>query len=191
VGIAFGERWARFDEAFRLVRALLTGGTPPPAGKFYTGGTELSPLPERAPEVWFGSWGSDRRFAAMATTADGWFASGYNATPHRYTEIRTRLDAHLRAAGRQPETFSDAVATTWFYSTESPREAEYILNDVLAPALDRDPQQLAHLPIGSPEHCARVLADYAAAGAREMLIWPVRDSRAQLERCMTAAPPPR
>ena len=107
--------------------------------------------------------------------ADGWLASAYNATPEQYAEARGRLDDHLRRAGREPGAFPDAVATTWLHVTDSPAEAEHVLIDVLAPTLGRDPATLRHLPIGSPEHCAQALAAYAAAGAREVLLWPLRD----------------
>jgi len=187
VGIPFNERWARFDEAFRVVRALVRGEGPVEAGRFYPVESPLAPLPEPAPATWIGSWGSERRLEAMAPVADGWFASGYNTTPTRYAEVRSRLNRHLQAAGRQPADFPDAVATLWLYITDNPRQAQHILTDVLAPTLNRDPTQLAHLPVGSTEHCTQVLAEYAAAGAREILIWPVRDTRHQLEQCITAA----
>ena len=185
VGIPFEERWARFDEALRLVRALVRG-EPAPPGSFHATGARLSPLPDPPPEVWFGSWGSDRRLAAMASVADGWFASAYNATPEQYAEARARLDGHLRTAGREPGAFHDAVATTWSYVTEDRREADD-LRDALARVLDRDPSSLQHLPIGSAQHCAESLGAYAAAGAGEVLIWPVRDPLRQLERCMAAS----
>ena len=59
--------------------------------------------------------------------------------------------------------------------------------EVLGPALKRDPEQLAHLPVGSPAQCAEALAGYAEAGAREVLIWPVRDAVHQLEQVAAAA----
>jgi alkanesulfonate monooxygenase SsuD/methylene tetrahydromethanopterin reductase-like flavin-dependent oxidoreductase (luciferase family) len=186
VGIPYDERWARFDEALRVVRALVHG-EPTGPGRFYPIEGRLDPAPQPPPQIWFGSWGSDQRLAAMASVADGWFASAYNATPEQYAAARARLDGHLRAAGREPEAFPDAVATTWLYVTESRREAERVLAEVLAPTLGREPEQLAHLPVGSPEHCAGALAAYAAAGARELLVWPVRDSAAQLERCAAVA----
>lgn len=186
VGIPFEERWARFDEALRLVRALVRGEPVDPA-RFYAVESGLAPIPDPPPHVWFGSWGSDRRLAAMAAVADGWFASAYNASPAQYADARSRLDGHLRAAGRDPATFPDAIATMWLYVTENRKDAENVLAEVLAPALNRDPALLADLPVGSAEHCSEVLARYAAAGAREVLIWPVRGGVHQLERCMTAA----
>lgn len=186
VGIPFDERWARFDEAFGVVRRLVHGDQVD-AGAFYPAAPSLAPVSDRPPQVWFGSWGADRRLAAMGAVADGWFASAYHATPDRFADARARLDGHLRAAGREPRTFPDAVATTWLYVTDSKPDADRMLADTLAPALNLDPAQLAHLPIGSPDHCAEALAGYAAAGAREVLLWPLRDPLRQLERCVEAA----
>lgn len=186
VGIPFDERWARFDEALPTVRALVRGEATT-QGAYYGAESRLAPIPDHPPEVWFGSWGSDRRLAAMAAVADGWFASAYNATPNQYHEARARLDGHLQSAGREPDDFPDAIATVWLFVTDSRREAEHVLTDVLAPALSRDPAQLGHLPIGSAQHCSEALAAYAAAGAREVLLWPIRDGLNQLERGMDAA----
>jgi alkanesulfonate monooxygenase SsuD/methylene tetrahydromethanopterin reductase-like flavin-dependent oxidoreductase (luciferase family) len=186
VGIPFEERFSRFDEALPTVRALVRG-EPTAPGTYYGAQSRLSPIPDHPPGVWFGSWGSDRRLAAMAAVADGWFASAYNATPQQYHEARVRLDGHLQSAGREPHDFPDAIATMWLFVTDSRREAEHVLNDVLAPTLNRDPTQLVHLPIGSAQHCSEALAAYAAAGAREVLLWPIRDGLHQLERGMDAA----
>jgi alkanesulfonate monooxygenase SsuD/methylene tetrahydromethanopterin reductase-like flavin-dependent oxidoreductase (luciferase family) len=184
VGCPFEERWARFDEALALVRALLRGEAVRD-GVFYPAeGLRLDPLLRPAPQVWLGSWGSERRLQAMAGGADGWLASGYNLTPDQYRGARARLDGHLRQAGRDPAGFPDAIATMWLYITDDPARARTLLADVLAPALGRDPDRLAgQLPIGVPEHCAEVLSRYAAAGAQEIYLWPVRDPIDQLERC--------
>jgi alkanesulfonate monooxygenase SsuD/methylene tetrahydromethanopterin reductase-like flavin-dependent oxidoreductase (luciferase family) len=185
VGVSFEERWARFDEALPTVRALVRG-EPTTQGMYYGAETRLAPIPDRPPQVWFGSWGSDRRLAAMAAAADGWFASAYNATPQQYGEARARLDGHLRSAGREPADFPDSVATVWLCVTDSRPEAEHVLHDVLAPTLHRDPEKLGHLPIGSAQHCSEALAAYAEAGAREVLLWPIKDSLRQLELGMVA-----
>lgn len=183
VGLPFDQRWARFDEAFAAVKALVRG-RPVPAGRFYErADVHLQPLPTRIPEVWFGSWGSDRRLRALAATADGWLASGYNTTPDRYVDARARLDAHLVACGRDPAAFPDAIATLWLHVAATQHDADRLLRDVLAPALGRDAGELAaRLPIGPPEHCVDVLQAYADAGARQVLLWPISDPIDQLHR---------
>jgi alkanesulfonate monooxygenase SsuD/methylene tetrahydromethanopterin reductase-like flavin-dependent oxidoreductase (luciferase family) len=181
VGVDSDSRWARFDEAFALVRALVHG-EPAPAGTYYQArDVQLAPLGTRPPQVWFASWGSEHRLAAMAAVADGWFASAYNATPAHYQATRARLDDHIAAAGRDPADVPDAVATAWLYVTERRSEADQLVTEVLAPTLRRDPATLAHLPIGGAEHCVQALDAYAAAGAREVLVWPLRNAVGQLE----------
>jgi alkanesulfonate monooxygenase SsuD/methylene tetrahydromethanopterin reductase-like flavin-dependent oxidoreductase (luciferase family) len=181
VGVRFEERWARFDEALRLVRSLLAGD-PAPEGRFYSAaGFRLTPTASEV-SVWSASWGSSARLRAVAGDADGWLASAYNTEPTRFREARVELDTHLRAAGRDPGTFGSLVATTWLYVTDEPAAARRLVEELLAPLLGRDPEHLAeHLPIGSPEHCARVLSDYAAAGAGTVLLWPLRDPLRHLE----------
>ena len=168
VAIPFAERWSRFDAAARELRLLLAD----------TG------LP-----LWSASWGSPARLRALAADADGWIASGYNARPSAYAAARAALDGHLLAAGRDPAGFPDLIATVWLQVTDSAAEADAVLRDVLGPALGRDPADLVHLPVGPPEHCARVLADYAAAGARRVLLWPLRDGIRQLRRCAEEVAP--
>lgn len=182
VGVPFEQRWRRFDEALRLVRALLRG-EPASPGMFYPAvGLRLNPLPAEPPTVWFASWGSDTRLRSMAQSADGWLASAYNTTPHRFADARARLDEHLTAAGRDPAGFPDIVATAWTYVTHDRESARHVLEDLLAPLLDRDPGELgAQLPIGSPEHCIELLDAYAEMGAQQMLLWPVRNPIRQLE----------
>lgn len=182
VGVPFEQRWARFDEALRLVRALLRGEVAGNGPYYPSEGLELDPLPAQAPQVWFGSWGSNIRLRSMAAVADGWFASAYNTTPDGFADARRRLDGHLAAAGRDATTFPDTIATAWLYVTENADEGRRVVEDVLSPLLGREPSQLAdRLPVGSPEHCAELLSAYAAAGARRILLWPVRDSVRQLE----------
>jgi alkanesulfonate monooxygenase SsuD/methylene tetrahydromethanopterin reductase-like flavin-dependent oxidoreductase (luciferase family) len=186
VGVPFAERWGRFDEAMPLVRTLVRGGATT-GGRFYPPVGPLAPVCEPPPEVWFGSWGSDRRISALAAVADGWFASAYNATPPQYAAARARLDGHLTAAGRDPVTFPDAIATAWALVTTSAGERKRVLHDLLGPLLGRDPETLGNLPIGSPAQCAEAFAAYAEAGATLMLVWPLRDARTQLELLAAAA----
>src|SRR6185312_488873 len=134
VGIPFAQRWSRFDAAAHRLRELLHGDGPGPA---------LLPRPDPPPPIWFAGWGSPARLRAAATAADGWFASGHHGGPAEYAAARARLDAQLRAAGRDPASFPDAAATVWFHVTDDPADATRVLHDVLAPVLSRDPRTLA------------------------------------------------
>jgi alkanesulfonate monooxygenase SsuD/methylene tetrahydromethanopterin reductase-like flavin-dependent oxidoreductase (luciferase family) len=182
VGQSFAQRWGRFDESVRLVRALVRG-EPTTDGPYYeVGDLRLDPLPATPPQVWFGSWGSDVRLRRMAGAADGWLASAYNTTPERFAEARSRLDGHLRAEGKDPTTYPDAIATAWMYVTREPGLADQLVSQTLAPLLGRAPDELvAQLPIGTPEHCVELLDAYAAVGASRMLLWPIHDAVQQLE----------
>jgi alkanesulfonate monooxygenase SsuD/methylene tetrahydromethanopterin reductase-like flavin-dependent oxidoreductase (luciferase family) len=126
---------------------------------------ELPGLP-----LWIASWGSPAGLRRVARLGDGWLASAYNTTPEA---VR---------AGRALVDMPNALATTWLHVTESRREAEGMLADVLAPLLNRPVDSLRNLPIGSAEHCAERLAAYAAAGAERIFVWPLTDEPRQLER---------
>jgi alkanesulfonate monooxygenase SsuD/methylene tetrahydromethanopterin reductase-like flavin-dependent oxidoreductase (luciferase family) len=182
VGLPFAERWARFDESLRLVRALVRGEAPAEGQYYRVADLRLDPLPPVPPQVWFGSWGSDLRLRRMAGAADGWLASAYNTTPEQFAEARARLDEHLLAEGKDLATFPDAIATAWTYVTHDHARAVRLVSETLAPLLGRDPDELlAQLPIGTPEHCVELLDAYAQAGARTILLWPIHDPIRQVE----------
>jgi alkanesulfonate monooxygenase SsuD/methylene tetrahydromethanopterin reductase-like flavin-dependent oxidoreductase (luciferase family) len=184
-GIGFQERWRRFDEAVQALRALLHGDTGFEGESYSTRGVRLEPRPVQrpGPPVWVASWGSPVGLRRVARLGDGWLASAYNTTPERFGEARGRLDEELRRAGKAPETFPSAIATTWLRITEDNREAERTLGDVLAPMLHRPVEALRSAPllIGPAELCAERLAAFVAAGARRIFVWPLGDEAAQLE----------
>ncbi|MDA0162910.1 LLM class flavin-dependent oxidoreductase [Solirubrobacter ginsenosidimutans] len=70
VGIPFEERWARYDEALKALRALLEGTGIP---------------------LWVASWGSKAGLRRVAAAGDGWLASAYNTTPERFAAGLTQL----------------------------------------------------------------------------------------------------
>jgi len=185
-GIGFEERWPRFDEAVQALRALLSGDQPGFEGEFYaTRGVVLEPPPVRpaGPPIWVASWGSPAGLRRVARLGDGWLASAYNTTPGRYRRALDRLAEELASAGRAPEPFPTAIATTWLYVTEDRGEAERMLGDVLAPMLRRPAEELRSAPllVGPAELCAERLAAWAEAGARRIFVWPLGDEPEQLE----------
>jgi alkanesulfonate monooxygenase SsuD/methylene tetrahydromethanopterin reductase-like flavin-dependent oxidoreductase (luciferase family) len=170
-GVPFSERWRRFDDAVDELRALLGPGS------------ALEPRPSTPPPLWIASWGSPAGLRRVAHRGDGWLASGYNTTPARFGDARTALADELRRAGKDLDGFPNAIATMWLHVTESPREAERVLDTVLAPALGRPIEQVRalDLPIGSAEQCAERLDAYARVGAQRIFVWPLTDEVRQLQ----------
>jgi alkanesulfonate monooxygenase SsuD/methylene tetrahydromethanopterin reductase-like flavin-dependent oxidoreductase (luciferase family) len=112
---------------------------------------------------------------------DGWLASAYNTTPEVFADAWERLRERLRVEGKDPDKFSNAIATMFFYVTEDHAAAERIIRDVLSPALSRQGGELRQrLLVGPPEECAEKLAAYQAAGTQRIFLWPVDDELGQL-----------
>jgi probable F420-dependent oxidoreductase len=184
VGIPFEERWKRLDESVQALRALWDSEAPPFEGEFYsTEGVTLEPYPAQrpGPPVWIGSWGSEAGLRRTARLGDGWLASAYNTTPEAFASALGRLGDRLRAVGRDPDRFPNAIATMFFYVTEDRVTAERIIKDVLSPMLNRPEEELRRrLLVGPAQECAEKLAAYQAAGARRIFLWPVEDELRQL-----------
>jgi alkanesulfonate monooxygenase SsuD/methylene tetrahydromethanopterin reductase-like flavin-dependent oxidoreductase (luciferase family) len=185
VGVEFSQRWARLDEAVRTLRVLWGEDPAPFTGRFYsTEGIDLRPRPAQAggPPIWIGSWGSEAGLRRAARLGDGWLASAYNTTPTLFADALTRLNGYLADYGKDPEMFPNALATMWFYITESPSEADHILRHRVVPAISRPENLLRErLPIGSAGAFTDLLAAFKAAGLQRVLLWPVADEAHQLE----------
>jgi alkanesulfonate monooxygenase SsuD/methylene tetrahydromethanopterin reductase-like flavin-dependent oxidoreductase (luciferase family) len=71
----------------------------------------------------------------------------------------------------------------WLYLTETRREAERILAEILGPMLGRPVEALRELAllIGPAEECAARIRAYAQAGAERIFVWPLGDELRQLE----------
>jgi alkanesulfonate monooxygenase SsuD/methylene tetrahydromethanopterin reductase-like flavin-dependent oxidoreductase (luciferase family) len=178
VGVPYGERWQRFEESAATLRGLLRGGSP------------LSPAPRREIPVWLASWGSKAGLRRVARLGDGWFASAYNTTPDDFEVARESLSDELRARGKDPDLFPNALVTMWTWITEDARDAERVLRDVLAPLLKREPEALRHqLCIGPAERCAELLSRYAEAGCERVHLWPIGDEPRQIELAAAAVLP--
>jgi probable F420-dependent oxidoreductase len=184
VGVPFEERWKRLDEAVKTLRVLWRGEGPPFSGEFYsTEGLTLEPYPAQrpGPPIWIGSWGSEAGLRRVARLGDGWLASAYNTTPQAFAAARGTLAERLRAAGKDPKRFPNAIATMFFYVTEKRAASERIVREVLSPTLKRPEEELRErLLVGPAEECAQKLAAYRAAGAQRILLWPVEDEVVQL-----------
>jgi alkanesulfonate monooxygenase SsuD/methylene tetrahydromethanopterin reductase-like flavin-dependent oxidoreductase (luciferase family) len=125
--------------------------------------------------LWVASWGSAAGLRRVVKYGDGWLASAYNTTPERFAAARAQL----------PDGFPNALATMWTYVCDDP---DRVLRDVLGPLVGRDPDELRErVCVGTPEHCAQLLARYAEAGCQRVYIWPLGNEQRQLERISAAA----
>ncbi len=186
LGVPFGERWKRFDEVIPTLRALLNGGPRPVDPRYYPvpSDIELAPPPrqERGVPLWIGSWGSKVGLRRIARAGDGWLASAYNTTPERFSEARELLAAELVAQGRGTDRFPNALATMWTWVARDRAEGDRVLAEILAPLLDRVPDELrGQVCVGPAEHCAELLSRYAEAGCQRVYLWPLGDERRQIE----------
>jgi alkanesulfonate monooxygenase SsuD/methylene tetrahydromethanopterin reductase-like flavin-dependent oxidoreductase (luciferase family) len=187
VGVPFAERWPRFEEAIGALRSLLGGGAASFAGRFYsTEGIRLEPAPSdpAGPPIWIASWGSPAGLRRVARFGDGWLASGYNTTPAKFGANLKELRRLARAGGADGGEPASGIATMWLYVTESRRDVDRMLGDVLAPMLNRplDALRRLSLPIGSAEDCAERIGAFRDAGAERIFVWPLGDELRQLER---------
>ena len=186
LGIPFDERWARFDEALLVLRALLRGERMPETPRFYPlpADVELAPAPssDAGVPLWVGSWGSRAGLARVARAADGWLASAYNTSPEVFASARTTLSELLEQRGRESEGFPNALSSMWTWVTEDRAEGDRVLAEILAPALRRDPSELGpRVCVGPVAHCAELLSRYAEAGCERVYLWPLGQETRQLE----------
>jgi alkanesulfonate monooxygenase SsuD/methylene tetrahydromethanopterin reductase-like flavin-dependent oxidoreductase (luciferase family) len=186
VGIAFEERWKRFEGAIKLLRHLLQRDASPFSGQFYAeASTPLEPLPVQEPGVpiWIGSWGSEAGLRRVARLGDGWLASAYHVTPASFADALARLHRSLHQVGRENAGFPHALGSMFYYVTEDRRLAEELLVEVLSPALNRPFELLRErLPFGTAAQCAEKLLKLQAAGVRRIFLWPMEDEVNQLRR---------
>lgn len=185
VGMPFHDRWERFDEAVRILRALLGQERAPQDTRYFTApDLALAPAPRQDGGVplWIGSWGSAAGLRRVARLGDGWLASAYNTTAEQFVSASALLGGELRRQGRPDEQFPNALVTMWTWITESRVERERVLADVLAPLLKRDVDELREqVCVGSAEQCAELLSRYASAGCQRVYLWPLGDESRQIE----------
>ena len=185
VGMPFQDRWQRFEEAVRILRALLAHERAPEGMRhFALPDLALAPVPRQGGGVplWIGSWGSAAGLRRVARLGDGWLASAYNTTVEQFVSATALLGGELCRQGRPHEQFPNALVTMWTWITESRVERERVLARVLAPLLKRDVDDLRErVCVGPAEHCAELLSRYASAGCQRVYLWPLGDESRQIE----------
>jgi alkanesulfonate monooxygenase SsuD/methylene tetrahydromethanopterin reductase-like flavin-dependent oxidoreductase (luciferase family) len=192
VGVAFEDRWERFDEAVMILRALLRDEPLPDRTRhFALPDARLAPAPRRTDglPLWIGSWGSRAGLRRVARLGDGWLASAYNTSPDQFASAREALAVELASRGKSAEQFPNALVTMWTWITDDRAEQDRVLSEVLSPLLRRDADQLgAQVCVGPADHCAELLSRYEEAGCQRVYLWPLGDEPRQLELAAEIAP---
>ena len=186
VGLSFDDRWSLLDEAIAALRALWRPDGPAFVGRHYsTEGITLTPAPvqDGGPPIWIGSWGSPAGLRRVARLGDGWLASAYNIDPPQLAEAWTALQDVLAQHDRDAATFPNTLSTFWFHLADDQGTADRVLRERLAPIVHRPEDVLrARCGIGSVDSVVDKLAAFRDAGAQRVLLWPVGNEVAQLER---------
>jgi alkanesulfonate monooxygenase SsuD/methylene tetrahydromethanopterin reductase-like flavin-dependent oxidoreductase (luciferase family) len=186
-GIAFEERWPRFEASLRALRSHLHASD----DQTHDGAPVLRPRPVRlgGVPVWVASWGSAAGLRRVARYGDGWLASAYNADPGQIAAAHETLRTALTRYGRDIASMPCTLATMWVYVCDDERDCRARLED-LAAMLNRPPAELApRVLVGSAQRCATTLRAYADAGVDRLFVWPLGRAEEQLERFMLEVVP--
>jgi probable F420-dependent oxidoreductase len=175
---------ARFTEGLRLMKALWTQPRVTVAGRFWQlDGAAMEPKPYQKPypPIWFGA-GAPASLRRAARLGDGYLGAG-SATTEQFAGYVRLIRAALAELGRDPDTFPIAKRV-YVAVDDDPARARQRMSD----ALDRyygysGRAGLVSVAVtGPPDECVAGLREVVAAGAGTILLNPLFDDAAQLER---------
>jgi alkanesulfonate monooxygenase SsuD/methylene tetrahydromethanopterin reductase-like flavin-dependent oxidoreductase (luciferase family) len=184
-GVDPAERGARLGEGIEVMRKLFGGGPVSHCGRFWRfQDVHMQPAPftPGGPPLWGG--GRHRRaLERVGRLCDGWIS--YVVTPSQYREGLELIGAAADAAGRDIERFGTGHVLFLRMAPSRGRaleEAAAILSRRYAMDFRRAAER--YCALGPPELIARSVAEFQAAGVRDLIIDVLgsRDEqRAQLE----------
>jgi alkanesulfonate monooxygenase SsuD/methylene tetrahydromethanopterin reductase-like flavin-dependent oxidoreductase (luciferase family) len=155
-GVPFDHRVSRFEEAFAIVRGLLSDGRVDLQGTYFSApDCELRPPPSRSggPPLMVGSMG-ERMLAITLPHVAAWNAwyQWFGNTVQGYRPLREAVDASCRAVGRDPAEVARTVALLVALPGAIGRKSGDVTEE------DPDPIE------GPPHVVAEVLRSFAAEG---------------------------
>jgi len=189
-GIAFEERWKRFDEALQILKLLWAQGDEGKEvnynGRYYKfENITLAPRPYQKPHppILIGSWGSsDIGLRRVAKYGDGWMASAYNITPEKFKEKWNTLLSYRKDMGKDSSQFNNHVVSMFGYIDNNREKINNMISNVLSPALGRPADELKSLLLfGSIDECTKKIEAIRDAGVNSIHFWPVNDYIEQIE----------
>jgi alkanesulfonate monooxygenase SsuD/methylene tetrahydromethanopterin reductase-like flavin-dependent oxidoreductase (luciferase family) len=167
---AAAERIARLDESVALVRSLWTGAPVSHAGPSITlAGARLEPLPIQrpGPPVWIAAMGP-LALRLVARRADAWEAS--YVTPQGFGDLWRELQRRLDDAGRAPDALARSVELDVSLAAADGDATAPVAEFCAARGIAAAHPLAATLLAGGPGDVARRLAEYAAAGATDVML---------------------
>jgi len=156
-GIPFDHRVSRFEEAFGIIRRLLSGERVTFEGRFHrVEDAVLLPRPSRRPPLMIGSSG-ERVLTITLPHVDAWntWFTRYGNTPEGFVSLNAKTTAFAERVGRDPAEIDRSACVLVAIDGEPPDRRN---TDGAAPLE------------GSPERIAQGLRDLAEAGADEAIL---------------------
>jgi probable F420-dependent oxidoreductase len=166
-GIPFDRRAARFEEAFEIIRRLLSGDRVTFEGRFHgTGDAVLLPRPSRRPPLMIGSRGR-RVLRAALPHVDAWntWYDWYGNTAEGFSGLNATTTSLLEELGRDPGTVARSACVLVVLDLAS--EDRPLEEDV--PPLE-----------GPADRIAQGLHGFAEAGADEVILVPSPNTEASI-----------
>lgn len=181
-GFSTDMRAAQLEEGIGVLRALWTQEKASYKGSLYNfqdACLQPKPVQRPHPPIWIGAR-TPVALERAARIGDGWIAAGSSSIEEFANQSRV-LRAALIAAGRDPAVFP--IAKRVYIAVE--KDAHRAV-DRIAPALDfiyRMPGMAERVAVcGTPRQCADRLRQLMELGACELVLNPVYDEQAQLEK---------
>lgn len=172
-GIAYpsaSKRIARLDESVEILRALWRGTPVHHTGAFHTlAGARLEPRPIQrpGPPVWIAAM-RPAALSLVARRAEGWEAS--YVTPEGFAGAWRSLRRRLADEGRSPASLTRSIELDVALVTSTRDTARAITEFCAARGIGRGHPLAATVLAGGPETIAERIAEYAAAGATDLML---------------------
>ena len=192
-GIAFEDRWKRFDESLQILKLLWEQENENEKNslldyngqyyKFEKITVVPRPFQKPHPPILIGSWGSsDAGLRRVAKYGDGWMASAYNITPDKFKEKCKTLLAYRKDMGKGTTTFDKSLVSMLGYIDNNKEKTHKTAKDVLSPVLGRPVDELQDLLLfGSIDECTKKIKAFLEAGVNSIHFWPVNNHIEQIE----------
>jgi probable F420-dependent oxidoreductase len=188
-GLTAARRAARFAEGVRLLTRLWTEPRVTFAGEFYRvtdAALEPKPLQTPHPPIWFGAH-HENALRRAVELGQGFMGAGSASTARFAEEVQT-LRRLLGEAGRDPAAFP--VGKRVYLAVDDDRErAGRRLADWFGAFYGRRELAEEVSVWGPPDACVEGLRRVVDAGARLLILNPVFDEAAQLDRLASAVAP--